>query len=174
MPLRNPNNPNTPTVVMTVMKQVMLVDVVSGLPNTQLGLNQVRLGVSLVYIENKYAMAQGAFPALHLCRGKQTYHSAGGPRGYAGGQEILIEYFDRWDQQPNTIDAINANNIADLDRIQANLETNNSLAFQGIAYAISIPDISPSPYQGEIDTELGIHLVKHQMSVMVNVLPYDG
>lgn len=175
MPLRTPNNPNTPTTVMTVLSQVMLNDASTGQPNTQIGLNQAVLNASLVYIEQKYAMAQGSFPAIHLSRGKQTYHIIGGPRGYDGVVEIMCEYYDRWDQQNNTIDTINANNIADLDRIQANLETNNSLNFQGKATAIAIPEIAVGPYKGELDiTFPGLTLVYHWMSITVNVLPYDG
>jgi hypothetical protein len=175
MPLGSPNNPNTDHVILGVLKSLILNDPHSGQPNTILGQNQVSLNTSLIYIESKYAMSQGPFPALHLSSGHQDYHYAGGPRTYGGVLEAIIEYCDRWDLQASTIDQIRANIASDLERMKANIETNDSLAYQGQNYAISIPRITLSPYMGEFDTQFpGLTLVCRTMSLTINILPYDA
>lgn len=175
MPLGTPNNPNTAPVVLSVLQALLPVDPHTGLPNTQIGLNQVTMNTALIYIQQKFQMSQtGIFPAVNLTAGKQDYLSQGA-RVFAGSQEVVIEYYDRWDTQQSTIDTICASNLADLAIMQANLETNNSLDFQGKAYAISIPHISIAPYKGTFDTSFpGMTLLMHSMTVIINVLPYDS
>lgn len=180
MPLRTPNNPNTDNAVLNVLAALILNDVMAGQPNTQVGLNQQLLSaqkgkpVSLVYIQNKYQMSLGPFPAVHLSTGPQT-HRKNSLRTYMGQMTAIIEYYDRWDQQPNTIDAIRAGIAADLERIKANIEDNDSLAYQGQANAISTPQMSLSPYKGEFDAQFeGMLLVYRTLTLSINILPYDA
>lgn len=175
MPLRTPFNPTTDSVILNVLKGLVLNDPTTGLPNTVLGQEQMATNTTLVYIESKYAMSQGPFPALHLSSGHQAYQRTGGPRMYGGMLEAVVEYYDRWDQQPNTIDQIRASINADMERIKANIESNDSLAYQGKNYAISIPHMTLSPYKGDIDTQFpSLTLVYRTLSLTINILPYDA
>ncbi len=172
--LRQPNNPNTDVVVLGVIKNLLAVDPVTGQPNTQLGINQANLGKDLIYIQNKYQMSQGAFPAVHLSSGTQRY-AKDSRSTWLGLVNVIVEYYDRWDKRPDTIETIRAQIAADLERMKANLEDNNSLAWQGSAYAISLSTIELSPYKGSIDEQFpGLVLIRRSMTVPVNLLPYDA
>lgn len=180
MALRTANNPTTDVVILGVLASVMLNDVTTGLPNTQIGLNQSLLSaqrgkpVSLVFIQNKYQMSLGNFPAIHLSAGPQSYRK-NSLRTYMGQMTAIIEYYDRWDQQPNTIDAVRAGIAPDLERIKANIEENDSLVYQGQANAISVPQMSLSPYKGEFDFQFeGKVLVYRTLTLSINILPYDA
>ncbi len=174
MTLRTANNPMLDSVVLNVLAQLLPNDPVTGLPNTVIGQNQVALGSSLVYVQNKYLMSLGQFPAVHLSSGEQHYRIVT-RAGYVGLFIAEIEYYDRWDTQPSTIDAIRTNIATDLERMKANIEDQDSLAYQGQAYAISIPEMSLSPYKGEIDTQFpGLTLVYRTLTLHVNLLPYDA
>lgn len=173
MPLRTLNNPYDVLTIMNVLKSLLPVDPVTLLPNTQIGLNQQSLGVSLIYIQQAYAMAQGPMPAILIESGPQSY--ALGGRAWRDGQmHISVMYFDRWDQSPSTIDAINANNSLDLERCASNIENNDALTFQGTNYALSVPVITLSGYKGSLDnsTVPGYEFVRHDMELTINVLPY--
>lgn len=179
MPLRTPNNPNTDKKVLQVLANLLPNDPVTGLPNTQIGLNQLALStpdkqVSLCYVENKYTMAQGPFPAVHLSSGNQHYNKNSN-KTYMGLFVAIIEYYDRWDKQSYTIDAVRANIAADLERMKANIEGNDALAYQGQNYAISTPQIQLSPYKGSIDDQFpGLVLIRRTLTLNINILPYDA
>lgn len=168
MPLRSSNNSNTDLVIMGVLKNILPA-------NTQLAAGSTSgTGAEQVYIQSKYAMSLGNFPALHLSAGIQTY-SKNSLRTYDGTVTIIAEYYDRWDRQDNTIDAIRANIALDLERMKANVETNDSLEWGNQAYAISVPTIMLSPYNGELDTQFpGFTLVYRTMTLVINILPYDA
>lgn len=167
MPLRTSNNPNTDTVIFTVLKNILAT-------NTQLATGSLSgTGLEQIYIQNKYQMSLGAFPAIHIEAGPQHYHK-NSLRTYMGGLETIIQYYDRWDQQPSSIDTIRANIALDLERVKANIESNDSLSYGGTAYAISVPDMALSPYKGEIDTQFpGLTLVFRELHLTINILPYD-
>lgn len=177
MPLRSPNNNNTALVVMGVLQQLIPVDPMTLQPNTQIGIAQAALNKSLVYIQSKYQMSlnmTAANPfAVHISAGRQSYR-ANGARMFLGLQEIIIDYCARWDDQDSTIDDIRASNTADLERIAANIQSNNSLAYGGQDYAISIPEMGFSPYKGEFDTTFpGLTMVVHTLTLNINILPFD-
>lgn len=174
--LRSPNNSNTDVAILGTLRSVLNLDA-DGTPCTYLAqLSQSQTGLELVYVQSKYKMALGMTAtvpyAVHLSSGKQSYRK-NSLRTYDGSFEALIEYCGRWDDQPTSIDAIRATIAADLERLKANLETNDSLSYGGQAYAISLPSMTLSDYKGELDTTFpGLTLVSRTLSVMVNVLPY--
>src|SRR5258706_2135962 len=102
MALRTPNNPATDATVLGALKQVIV-------PNTQLAAGSASgTGLEQVYIQSKYAMSLGSFPAVHLSSGKQLYQRDSLSE-YIGTFEAILEYYDRWDTQTSTIDALRAN-----------------------------------------------------------------
>jgi hypothetical protein len=177
--LREPNNPYTDKNILNILAQLLPNDPVTLQPNTQVGLNQAPLITSnnphpLFYVESKYAVGQGQFPAVHLEAGEQKY-SKNSRSTYTGELVAIIGYYDRWDKQQNTIDQIRSNIAADLERMKANLEDNDSLAYNGLAYATSISPISLSAPKGEFDEQFpGITLVFRTMTLTINILPYDA
>src|SRR5947209_19102379 len=131
MPLRTLNNLFDVITIMNVLKNLLPVDPITLVPNTQIGLNQVTLGKSLIYVQQAYAMAQGPMPAILIESGPQHRRLIG--RAYRDGDmHISVMYFDRWDQNPALIDTINANNSLDLERCAANIENNDTLTFQNV------------------------------------------
>jgi hypothetical protein len=182
--LRTSNNPNTDDVILNVMRNVMHLNL-AGQPCTYLasidpgGNDPAQTGLNLTYVQNKYKMALGmtaAIPyAVHLSSGKQGYSKQGaGLRTYIGSLVCLIEYCARWDEQQSSIDAIRKTIAADLERIKANLESNDSMAYQGQAYTISIPSMTLSDYKGTLNYEFpGLTLVERVLPITVEILPYD-
>lgn len=171
MPLRTPNNPNTDVVIMGVIKSVLPA-------NTQLAATSLSgNGSELIFIQDKYAMSLGmnaTYPiAVNIISGNQSYFRAS-QRTYSGILGIEINYYSRWDEQDNTIDLIWKGIATDLERMKANIESNDSLVYGGANYAISVPSIHLSSYEGEYDrTFPGLTLVYRTMSLTVNALPYD-
>lgn len=177
--LRQPNNPNTDTAILGVLRNVLHLNL-AGQPCTYLAqLSTSQTGLELTYVQNKYQMALGmtaAIPyAVHLSSGKQTYSKEGaGLRTYIGAFTFMIEYCARWDEQPASIDSIRATIAADLERIKANIESNDSLAYQGQAYSVSIPSMQLSDYRGTLNADFpGLTLVERTLTGIANVLPYD-
>jgi hypothetical protein len=136
MALRAPNNPNTDVIILNVLRNVMHLNL-AGQPCTYLasidpgGSDPAGTGLNLTYVQNKYKMALGisaAVPyAVHLSSGKQEYSKEGaGLRTYIGQFVAICEYCGRWDNQPDSIDAIRSTIAADLERIKANIESNDS------------------------------------------------
>lgn len=177
MPLRTPNNPNTDNAILTVLKALIANDPATGQSNTIIGQNLVTLGPGkdLIWIESKYKMSQGDFPAIHLSSGHQIYSKVGGPHMYGGLYQAELEYYDRWDLQPTTIDDIRKNIAADLERIKANLEDNTSLVLNQQPHAFGIPKMQLSPYKGSFDTQFpGMTLVFRTLSLTIDILPYES
>jgi hypothetical protein len=176
--LRTPNNPNVDSTVLSVIRSVLNLNA-AGQPCTYLAsIDPAQTGLSLTYVQNKFKMAlnmTAALPyAVHLSSGKQRYGKIGGPKSFGGAFEAIIEYCARWDDQPSSLDTIRATIAADLERMKANLESNESLAFGGAAYAISLPTLQLSDYKGELNYDFpGLTLVERTLSVMVDMLPYD-
>lgn len=127
-----------------------------------------------IWIEQRYAMTQaGAFPACHLEGGSQV-HTRDSQRTHIAQAQIILSFYDRWDQQPNTIDQVRAGLNSDLELVMAILEINENLSYGGTALLTSIPRYTISPYRGEIDeTVMGLNLVYRTLTATVNILPYD-
>lgn len=161
-------NPNTDNVVLTALGNVIW-------PNTSLATMQALQMPTppKFYVHNKFQMSQGSFPAIHLSAGTQVYRELG-PQ-YQGTLLAIVEYYDRWDSQPNTIDAIRAAIAADLEIMKSNAGKNRSLVYNNVAHNVSIPQITLSPYRGEIDAETvpGQKLVYRTMTLSISIPPYD-
>ena len=161
---------------MNTLKTLLINDRVTGQPNTQIGINQQTLGTPLVFVEQKYKMSllltQTSPIALHLSAGHQSYGRRG-QRVFAGSLSIYDDYYSRWDDQANTIDAIWASIAADLELIKANLEDNDSTAYNSTNQTMSIPQIVLAPYEDQYDkTFPGLSLVYRRMTIVYNLLPY--
>lgn len=147
-------------------------------PNTQLAaVSTSQTGLEQIFIQNRYAMTLPTvvFPACHLEAGGQHYER-NSQLSYHGLLSVELEYYDRWDLQAATIDTVRASIAADLERLKSNIESNESLAQGGIAYTVSIPHISLSPYMGsEVDDLIpGMTFIMRSMSMHINLLPYDA
>ena len=129
---------------------------------------------STVYIQDRFAMTQGAFPALLLHAGPQTYQR-NSTSTYLGVLTVLCEIVDRWDTQPNTIKTIRDSLAADLEIMKHNVSADESLKIGLTNYSTSVPKIGLSPYEGSFDTteQPGVVLVKRIMTLTINILPYD-
>lgn len=180
MPLRIPNAPVLDTTILNILRLLLPgYDPINGpAPNTQLAaMASDGTGQNRIFIQNRFAMTLGPtpFPAVHLEAGPQTYHF-NSQRTLQGQVSIDIEYYDRWDEQANTIDVIRAGIAADLECMRANLESNPSLNVGGQAYANRIVQISLSPYQGSLNDTLipGVTLVERTLTITVLLLPYDA
>jgi hypothetical protein len=177
--LRTSNNPNTDDVILNVLRNVMHLNLAGQACTYLAQISTSQTGLELTYVQNKYKMALGmtaAIPyAVHLSSGKQGYSKQGaGLRTYIGSLVCLVEYCARWDEQQSSIDAIRKTIAADLERIKANLESNDSMAYQGQAYTISIPSMTLSDYKGTLNYEFpGLTLVERVLPITVEILPYD-
>jgi hypothetical protein len=177
--LRNPNTPNTDLVILNTLKSVLHLNL-AGLPCTFLAqISASQTGLELTYVQSKYQATLGmtaALPyAVHLSSGKQHYEKEGaGLRTYVGAFVCILEYMGRWDDQPGSIDAIRKTIAADLERIRANIESNDSLQFNNTAFAVSVPSMQLSDYKGTLNSDYpGITLVERTLTFMINILPYD-
>lgn len=176
MPLRSPNNPNTDIAIMNTLKTLLINDRVSGQPNTQIGIDQQTLGVPLVFVQQKYKMSllmsQTSPLALLLTSGHQSY-ARRGQSVFEGSLSIMVDYYSRWDDQDSTIDGIWASIAEDLELIKANLEDNDSTAYNSSNQTMSVPQILLTPYESEYDkTFPGLSLVYRRMTIVYNLLPY--
>jgi len=127
-----------------------------------------------VIIQDAYKLSLGNFPAFHLTVGQQK-HTVVSASVFEGVVHIIGTYYDRWDQQPSTIDTIRANIDADLQTIMTNVQHNSSLVIGLVSHAVSVPMIELSMYEGEIDWKSvsGMVLVKRSITFTINMLPYD-
>ncbi len=141
MPLRTPNNPIPAKVLLAALRTVIA-------PNTALTLVNASdpTGLSQVFIRSRYAMSLGLFPAVNLSTGVQQF-SIVSKQSYEGGVVVNIEYYQRWDQTPQTLDTIIATTDDDMERIKANLEDNPTLA-QNASLCGLHPQVRPQRRQG--------------------------
>ncbi len=128
-----------------------------------------------IYVQNRFQLSQGKFPAMHLESGAQLHHRYSGGSSYIGRLQVIISLYDRWDANTQTMDAIRATLDSDIELVMALLQANENLAYNGTAMATSIPDIAVSAYRGEVETELipGLKLVYRTLIPTLNILPYD-
>lgn len=167
-PLRTPNNPNVSPVILAALRQIIPAG--TNLCNAN---PADTTGVSQVYIRSRYAMSQGAFPAANLSTLPQEYRRTSA-RAYAGLLVVSISYYNRWaENNAQTQDQIIQSMEDDLNRIQANLESNEDLVVAGIPHATSIPRFTMSADKGEIDSTFpGMQLLYRTLTAYVNVLEY--
>ena len=172
--LRNPNNPAPDSQVLAAFKVV-----VPGFPtpNTRIAASSVsQNGSEQIFIQSKFAMFQaGLFPAVLLSAAAQHYTRMSRAT-YDGALTVNIDYYDNWTTSGLTNDQTLAAIAADLERIKANIEDNDSLTaqtFGNSALVISIPSFSLSPYDGTIHTDAGSQWVWRRLTASLFLLPYD-
>ncbi len=178
--LRSPNNPFTAKMILGIVRSIINLDV-AGQPCTYLASidpNTPQTGLSLVYVQNKYKMAlamTAALPyAVHLSAGPQRFVKSGGPRAYEGSMQMILEYCARWDEQQASIDSIRQTEDDDIERMKANLESNDDIVYGGTGYAMATPQIALSPYKGTLNTDIqGLTLVERVMTAQIAILAYD-
>jgi hypothetical protein len=136
MALRNPNNPTTDTVILGALSQVLI----GSPPNTRLSVvDPSGGGANQVVIQKRGKLLEAGliFPLVHLSSGVQSYIRVYG-MGYEGSLEGILEYYDVWEpQSANSIDDVRANIAADLERVKANIEDNDSLTVAQVYHAMS-------------------------------------
>lgn len=177
--LRQPNNPFPAKVILTIVRSIINLDD-AGVPCTYLAsVSESQTGLELVFVQNKYKMALAMTAsqpyAVHLSAGPQRFAKAGGPRAYEGSMQLVLEYCARWDEQQASIDSIRQTEDDDIERMKANLESNDDIVYGGQGYAIATPQIALSPYKGTLNTDIqGLMLVERVMTAQINILPYDA
>lgn len=170
MPIRNPNNPNTSKVIMGILKNILPVD-------TQLAATSISgTGIELCYVHQKYKMAlnmiDGISIAVNMSSGNQE-RILEAYRAYGGQTTIEVAYYSKWDTTIQDIDALWATMDDDLERMSANVESNNVTEYYGTNHTISLQKITLDPYEGQLDTSLPqITLVKRCMKLAYSILPY--
>src|SRR3954470_7494081 len=104
--------------IMEAMKAIL-----PGYPviNTRLG----QIG-GMISIQDSYALAEAGYPAVLIFADDQR-HNIQSLSTYEGYVKVCVEYYDRWDRQPATIDAIRATINVDLQQMMTNLQHNSSL-----------------------------------------------
>lgn len=167
MVLRFPNNPTTDVVAMQALKQVLV-------PNTQLAAGSSDgTGLSQVYINALFPLTLSSFPAVLLSSKDQAYVLRS--RSTFGGLvDIIVAYYNRWDAQPQTLDSVYAGVSADLERIRANIESNDNAVVNGVVAIEAIRSIRVSPYYGEVDRSIpDVPLVVRTLTLRCVLPEYD-
>ena len=171
MPIRDPNNPNTSKVIMGILKNILPAD-------TQLAAASTSgTGIELCYVQTKYKMALGMMDdmftiAVNMSSGNQE-RTLEAQRAYAGQTIIEVAYYSKWDTQVQDIDALWASLDDDLERMAANVESNNVTEYYGINHTINLQKITFEPYEGTFDISLPqITLIKRCMKLTYAILPY--
>ena len=182
MPLRPPNNPNTDATLLTALAPVVLGLYGAGglaqAANTQLAVASAAqggdpTGADRVFVQQEYTMmAANRFPCVLLSAGQQSYVRQS-RRTFDGQLVVNVDYYATWPESSNTYDTIRANVAADLERIKANIESNDSLTQNGVDYAISTARYTLSPYEGTLKQYGATIYVYRRLSVVFSILPYD-
>lgn len=171
MPLRTLNNPLAESALLPALAAILL----SG---TQLAAGSSSgTGAELLYIQSKYAMLQGPFPAMLLATGQQSY-SRNSRSSYTGKIAVGCEYYDRWDKQLFTIDTIRQDIALDLERVKANIETflriNRGFVVSSVTYPVSLISAEMTGYTKALDTDVvGAVLGYRCLTVTFGILPYS-
>lgn len=170
MTLRNPNNPNTPLAIMQALRTILPVD--TKLAETSLS----GTGVELIYIQQKYKMALGMTSIqiavnMHTAM-QERYRDA--LRAYAGVASIDVCYYTRIDSQDVDFDALWSAMDVDIERMAANLESNDTTEYAGSNHTLSLERLTIAPYEPELDTSIpNFTLLKRDMSLTFSLLPYS-
>lgn len=162
-------NPNTDSVILNALGNILL-------PNTRLASLQAAVSPTPMpfYVQQKFKMSQGMFPALHLWAGIQSYKRLS-TNHYDGVLLAIVEYYDKWTSQPSQHDVIRANIAADLEIMKSNAGKNEDLVFLNVNRSTSIPRMTLSPYRGEFDEETvpGQKLIYQTLELSISIPPYD-
>lgn len=163
-------NPNTDIVILTALGNVLL-------PGTRLASLQAAVSPpppKSFYVQQKFEMSKGMFPALHLSAGIQSYNRLS-TNHYGGVLLAIVEYYDKWTSQPSQHDVIRANIAADLEIMKSNAGKNEDLVFLNVSRSVSIPRMTLSPYRGEFDEETvpGQKLIYRTLELSISIPPYD-
>lgn len=176
--LRQPNNPSNIDFLLNVLQNLVTVDFTTGLGNTRLAqLSTSGTGLERVYLEGHKAdmLTSATFPALLIEPVTPQKTSIAGQRTYNAIMNIKMSYYDRWDRNPLTIEAIHVEARQDLNRIQANLESNPTLKYAGQDHSVAIQTFDITDLEKELDDQLETTaLVKCSLVLQINSLPYDS
>jgi hypothetical protein len=164
------SNPNTDVVILNALGAILL-------PGTRLATLQASVSPTPTpfYVQEKFEMSKGMFPALHLSSGVQPYHKLS-TNHWEGTLLAIVEYYDKWTSQPSQHDAIRANIAADLEIMKSNVSKDEGLIGSGhVQQSRSISRITLSPYKGEFDNETipGQKLIYRTMELSISIPPYD-
>jgi hypothetical protein len=172
MPVRLPNNP---------LNEVALLNTLSSIfaPNTQLAAGSLsNTGLECFFIQQKYAMSLGTFPAVLLSSGEQRV-TRNSTSTYAGTHTVLVDYCDRWDRQSGLlIDTIRLDIAQDLERMKANLESyidaHAGVTVNAVTYPLGIVRTQLSGYSKAIDREaiMGFAIGFRRLTILFTLLPY--
>ncbi len=172
MTLRTPNNPLSESVLLGALPPLLA-------PNTQLALGSPsQTGIELFYVQRKYDLCQGSFPAVLLSSGQQEVVRCS-LTTYCGTHSVFVDYCDRWDRQSLPIDTIRLDIAADLERMKANIETylqtHQGLTINATLYPISILAMQLSGYTKAIDVlaAAGFAIGFRRLVLTFNLLPYS-
>ena len=171
MVLRIPNNPLDETTFLTKLRPVIL-------PGTQLALHSPSgTGGELIYVQQMFALTQGAFPAISLYgNGEHTQRTATGSA--SGERTVVLEYIDRWDTQTLPIEIIRANIRLELDRIISNVQEYLTMYegfdVSGTIIPVTLLDYSVEEYDKQpIDKyDLGMTLGAAKLFLTFAIHPY--
>lgn len=170
---RTPNNPSAGNVLLDAVRQVAL-----GYPtiNTNLAINSPSgTGLDVTYLQDKYSLSIGAFPAANFRYGRQT-RQRNSRSSYLSTTAVVLDLYDRWSNDSTLQTAIRKHLYDDLERMAANLESNDSLTIGGSVYAISLAGLEMGDDSGIFDNDLlqAETAICVTLTATYNVLPYDA
>jgi len=166
--VRTPNNQATFVTICAALKAVMV-------PNTQLAAQSTdgSGGLSQISCNHLNELVTGSFPVVHIGFGPLSYTRRSRSTS-TGLLTIKIRYFDRWDENGATLDALFASVSADLLRMAANIESNDHLVVAGFANLEAVTKMELSPYYGEVDRRFpGLSLVTRMLTLTCIPAEYD-
>lgn len=167
---RTVNNPSHLDILMPVLQQLLPVGTVLD----QVAQANSSTGSARIYIEDEATLINnGFFPACLLEPGQEIYKIGGG-HVFDGDAIVNVWYYDRYDNQPNTIVSIRQAQRMDLRRMGSNIESNNILAYNGQAYAVSVTPILFAGTEKIPETKevLGMTVVQTMMQLSIHVFSY--
>lgn len=177
--LRTPNTPASDPILLAAVRTVMV-----GYPTPNTLLAQTSsdgTGLSAtdnrVFIRDKWRLvAQDHWPAANLSMGGEQHRKRNSRSTYTADPiHVRIDWFNRWDQRPDTITDLFNEAAADVERIAANLESNETLTIGATSYAINIIEMIFPDDSEEIDEKSlpGLQVVCRHLTVVYRALPYD-
>lgn len=116
------------------------------------------------------------WPAALLQEGKQTTARID-YRTWQTKLTLLLDYYNRWDQQTQDISQIWALIDTDLRVMKANLENAPALIVSGTRYVESIVSTELSDYQAALsqpDKPFPVSVIQRRMTILLNMLPFTS
>lgn len=170
--LREPNDPLNETVLLPLVASILT-------QGTQFALTTPsQTGLERVYVQQMYRMCQGAFPAILVSAGSQQT-SRNSTNSATGTRIIDVDYYDRWDVNTLSMNAIRTNIRLDLERIRANIETylrdNEGFVVAGTLYPVSVLSFTIGDYSKQLMDRfgLGLSLGAARLTSTLTILPYQ-